>query len=611
MACAHGPGMSRVQVICPPGAEVFIDGDLRGLAQGEAEVSRGPFQIRCQDPNTGTWRYQRTLIAKRAQERFDFGKLEWQKPAASAPVPEPPEGPGALSKQELFKVGAPATVLIIAYKGQTGIGTGVVVSRDGLVVTNKHVTSGARKLLAFMYDPKAGPTGIGIKDLVKARRKDALLLKPVREHPDLDLALLQLPKDKGPYSYLEPHSAAELVVGDEVVAIGNPDGLPWTLSSGNISQLRKNAIQHQAPINPGNSGGPLLDQQGRLVGINTFIRNSVERQGNRQVALGGLGFALPADAVVSLVRGGSIFAETRPAEADGDDGKWTDSRIRVALLTGALSPWLASGPKPRGLQATADVLAAAPLEGRCAFTGALPGPWLNAGLAASVAALPADLRGRAWRLLANTWPRGFQDEDGHLWLYHRDQGEYVKKARVRAWTVDDQTGDLYVVNVAGELHRMASDGTLKHGLNMDEVIAVQASERRIYAMRKDGQIHIHNGQSWASLGRSTVAANLIATQGHLYVLDVEKDLFHLVNGQWANSGKPIANNVKRITANGESWFGLDSARRVYSGELSRYIDRDGDAVAVTAIGRDLLLFTEDTKLYRFRMDERRWEGRQD
>ena len=79
----------------------------------------------------------------------------------------------------------------------------------------------------------------------------------------------------------------------------------------------------------------------------------------------------------------------------------------------------------------------------------------------------------------------------------------------------------------------------------------------------------------------------------------------------AHGGKPIANNVMDLAASGGHWYGLDKARRVYSGDLGRYIDRDGDAAAVTAIGRDLLLFTRDTKLYRFRMADRRWEGSND
>ena len=66
-----------------------------------------------------------------------------------------------------------------------------------------------------------------------------------------------------------------------------------------MSGMRKGLIQHQAPINPGNSGGPLLNRQGQVVGINTFVRNRTERRGERNVAYGGLGFALPA----SLVRG--------------------------------------------------------------------------------------------------------------------------------------------------------------------------------------------------------------------------------------------------------------------------------------------------------------------
>ena len=120
----------------------------------------------------------------------------------------------------------------------------------------------ARKVIGFLYDPEAGPSSTSLREFVGAHKEKAKILTLVREHPRLDLALLRLPKAAAPYPYIEPHTAGALEVGEEVIAIGNPDGLSWTLTSGNVSQIRKDAIQHQAPINPGNSGGPLLDRQG-------------------------------------------------------------------------------------------------------------------------------------------------------------------------------------------------------------------------------------------------------------------------------------------------------------------------------------------------------------
>ncbi len=618
-ACAHRPSLSRVQVVCPPKAEVYVEGTLRGVHLGEAQLPFGAFQLRCEDPETGQF-YLQNLVAQAPEERFDFKHLEWKK----EPEPEPPPLPKnprtepdeeLLSKPQLFKEGAPATVMLLAYRSRTAVGTGVIISPDGLVVTNKHVVKNARKIIGFLYDADAGPSSTSLREFVSANKEEAKLLKLVREHPRLDLALLRLPKADGPYPYIEPHTAGELEVGEEVVAIGNPDGLSWTLTSGNVSQIRKDAIQHQAPINPGNSGGPLLDRRGRLVGINTYIRNSVERQGRRQVALGGLGFALPADEVTSLVRGGNIFVDSNDLSGEKtvtDPGLWTPTRIQVALLGGAMKHWLeGSAPRAHSLQVAADILAATNLSGRSTFTRPLDGDWLNGGLEASVDAIPEAHREAVNELLQKSWPRGFRDHQGYLWLFQASAGRYQKALSVRAWTIDDTEGDLYAVKEDGKLYQLRPSGETTQAMGLDRVVAVQASEGRLYAMRLDRGIQIYHRGEWRPLGRSTVAADLLATRGHLYVLDKEQDLFHLNRGNWANKGNPIANNVMDLAASGGHWYGIDKARRVYSGDLGRYIDRDGDAAAVTAIGRDLLLFTRDTKLYRFRMADRRWEGSND
>ena len=618
-ACAHGPSLSRVQVVCPPEAEVYVEGTLRGVHRGEAQIPYGNFQLRCEHPKTGQFYYQ-NLVVQAPVERFDFADLPWTAEEAPEPVEEP-EPPAAesqentLSKPQLFKQGAPATLMLLAYRQGTGVGTGVIVSPDGLVVTNKHVVKNARKVIGFLYDPEAGPSSTSLREFVGAHKEKAKILTLVREHPRLDLALLRLPKAAAPYPYIEPHTAGALEVGEEVIAIGNPDGLSWTLTSGNVSQIRKDAIQHQAPINPGNSGGPLLDRQGRLVGINTYIRNSVERQGGRQVAFDGLGFALPADEVTSLIKGGTIYADREDNLDDDDppDGKkWTPTRVQVALLTGAMKHWLdGNAPRAHSLQAAADIMAATNLSGRSRFTRPFDGDWINSGLSAALTAIPEPQQGQATQLLHRTWPRGFRDSQGYLWLLQRAQGRYQRALAVRSWTIDDTQGDLYAVKGDGQLYQLRPSGAITQAMGLGGVLSVQASEGRLYAMGSDRRIQIYSQGKWRRLGRSTVAAELLATRGHLYVLDKDKDLFHLDRGNWANGGNPIANNVMDLAASGGHWYGLDKARRVYSGDLGRYIDRDGDAAAVTAIGRDLLLFTRDTKLYRFRMAERRWEGSND
>jgi S1-C subfamily serine protease len=168
-----------------------------------------------------------------------------------------------------------------------GTGSGFVWDDDGHVVTNYHVIQGAQEALVRLADQRSYPaTLVGVSE----------------EH---DIAVLQIdvPTDAPPP--LPIGSSADLRVGQNVYAIGNPFGLDHTLTTGVVSALNRsiddarggtieNVIQTDAAINPGNSGGPLIDSAGRLIGINTMI---VSPSG----AYAGIGFAVPVDTVNRVV----------------------------------------------------------------------------------------------------------------------------------------------------------------------------------------------------------------------------------------------------------------------------------------------------------------------
>ncbi len=172
----------------------------------------------------------------------------------------------------------------------------MIVAPSGIVVTNNHVVQ--------------GDAGTEIKvALADAREFDAkVLLKDERT----DLAVLQIKSSDIEFPYLTFADADLLEVGDMVLAIGNPFGVGQTVTSGIVSALARTRvgisdyqffIQTDAAINPGNSGGPLVDMQGRLVGINTAI---FSKSGGSQ----GIGFAIPANMVKlvvdSALQGGSV-----------------------------------------------------------------------------------------------------------------------------------------------------------------------------------------------------------------------------------------------------------------------------------------------------------------
>jgi serine protease Do len=169
---------------------------------------------------------------------------------------------------------------------QNSLGSGVVVSADGFVVTNNHVVAGSDEITVVFAD---------------GREYEAI---PVLLDERTDVAVLRIDSRANVLPYLEFGDSDELEVGDLVLAIGNPFGVGQTVTSGIVSALARTQvgvsdyrffIQTDAAINPGNSGGALVALDGKLVGINTAI---FSRQGGGSI---GIGFAIPANMVATLV----------------------------------------------------------------------------------------------------------------------------------------------------------------------------------------------------------------------------------------------------------------------------------------------------------------------
>src|SRR5580700_758748 len=175
---------------------------------------------------------------------------------------------------------------------QRSLGSGVLVDASGLIVTNYHVIEGASDVKIALADKREFPADIVLKD----QRSD--------------LAVLRIKGASERFPTLEFANSDELQVGDVVLAIGDPFGVGQTVTHGIVSALARSQvgtsdyqffIQTDAAINPGNSGGPLVDLNGRMVGINSAIYS---RSGGSQ----GIGFAIPANmvrVVVTSAEGGS------------------------------------------------------------------------------------------------------------------------------------------------------------------------------------------------------------------------------------------------------------------------------------------------------------------
>ena len=175
---------------------------------------------------------------------------------------------------------------------QGGLGSGVIISASGYILTNNHVIEGADEIEVILADARKGKA------------------KVIGTDPETDLAILKIELDKLPVIVLGNSDA--LLVGDPVLAIGNPFGVGQTVTGGIVSALGRsklgintfeNFIQTDAAINPGNSGGALVDTTGALMGINTAIYS---RSGGSM----GIGFAIPVSTakqvLESIVKDGQV-----------------------------------------------------------------------------------------------------------------------------------------------------------------------------------------------------------------------------------------------------------------------------------------------------------------
>ena len=169
---------------------------------------------------------------------------------------------------------------------ESGSGTGFLINDSGTILTNYHVVENASKLIVTLADNSQWPG------------------KLIGTDPNNDLAVLKIDAPSNQYSVLSFADSSDIVVGQKVLALGNPFGLRLTLTTGIISALGRTiearngrkiegVIQTDAAINPGNSGGPLLDSEGKVIGINTAIIGAGGSVG--------IGFAVPSNTAKRII----------------------------------------------------------------------------------------------------------------------------------------------------------------------------------------------------------------------------------------------------------------------------------------------------------------------
>ena len=247
----------------------------------------------------------------------NFGGMNWQtKDAANVALAEETPAtitdPSTVSDEqnsiEVYRTYSPGVAFITTtavmedYYGQEfererGSGSGSVIDSQGHILTNYHVIENAQKLTVSLGGDKVFPA------------------KVVGGDPDTDLAVIKIEPPREGLTVVPLGDSEKLVVGQKVLAIGNPFGLDRTLTTGVISGLQRpirarngrpieGAIQTDASINPGNSGGPLLDKYGRIIGINSQILSPAGGSV-------GVGFAIPVSIAKRVVPQLLQFGEVR------------------------------------------------------------------------------------------------------------------------------------------------------------------------------------------------------------------------------------------------------------------------------------------------------------
>jgi serine protease Do len=235
-----------------------------------------------------------------------------------------------LSPREIYEQASPAVVMVIGYAdgGRKGSGgTGSVIQSDGLVLTNAHVAIEEQTGKPFahlsVFLKPARVTGESKSDLSRMARA-----KVVAYSQPLDLALLKLDGVTGGLPAVDVSESGRAKIGDRVVAIGHPEqGGLWTLTTGVISAevdnfngvKGKQVFQTETGLNRGNSGGPLLDGEGRMIGVNTAIA----RVASDGLPIMSISFSLKSSVAIQWLR---------------EQGVWVRAGQEAPLSTGHMQP---------------------------------------------------------------------------------------------------------------------------------------------------------------------------------------------------------------------------------------------------------------------------------
>ena len=260
--------------------------------------------------------------------------------ATAVPVAQTSTGPLTDEETTIIRVAREITPTVVSVSRRGGSGSGIIVSRDGVVLTNAHVVGEATNVEVGLAD------GRNLRGQV------------IGKDQTIDVAVVRVASSNLPAAPIG--DSDKLEVGQLAIAIGNPLGLERTVTSGVVSAVNRNPrgidlaglIQTDAAISPGNSGGPLVDSRGRVIGINTAVLAGA--------GASGLGFAVPInlanDVVRQVLTTGRVtraFIGIGYADIDAELARQFGLPVREGIIVGRVEP---SSPAARAGLRPQDII---------------------------------------------------------------------------------------------------------------------------------------------------------------------------------------------------------------------------------------------------------------
>lgn len=532
--------------------------------------------------------------------KLSSGEGKPAKAAATKPVPSVKMGP-ALSKAEVFGRAAPSTVLLIAVQDNRWRTTlGVIVSPQGVVVTDSRLLSGVEKgnISGFLYDPSLASDEDPLMFL-RAHKEQQQKLSIVRVDAERHLLMLQLPvlPPKKNYPYLDLNDTQGVNPGLDVVALRTRGAQTLAMASGSIEIKRPDLIEVEPALTVESAGAPLLSQSGRLLGICIYADK----------ALHASGAVRPVEVVRDLLAGrigGEPVAQSTPTAPENP----VDARNAVEAVRIGLGALLAQNfDKQIALRLHSEFVAAMALRGRAVVSGFDSVDKLNGMLKGL--SKGSESKGKA---ISELFPLLITERTGGVWMKVGSSYRMVPASGNGVAAIDDQTGTLYATDARREvmMYDETSVGKSWRMTGLSPVAYLKAGGGQLYAILQDGRVLVsdRDGRNSRQLFPRSVKldkASLELSQGVLYVVN-EGAVYRYRNKKWDAKLQPIASAMKKLIVRGENWYGLDEAGRVFSSATQHYIDRDGNIVDLWGLGPNLLVLTRDNSRFFYNAVDDNW-----